>query len=609
MRFFLLMVLCGFLGTGHTQVFDRVYDDSATLALAQPLQWVAVPKNSVDTPDVFAATETWDFQPYTPTTVLPTSDKQDVWARFALPITETPQTWFIRLPGQSIFRVSLFSQKSQGGWRIQSAGHAIAPADWTLRTRVPSFELLTHSDQVQTYYMRFEQRRAITDRPPMLLTPIEYVNGASRVGVVMGLMWGMFSVLAMLCLGAFAMARNQVFVWLGAVVMTLMFTQLVLIGYGSWRVWPHSAYLNQIMGWVSSALSMAAGAWFCTQATYAKSGHPFIHRLLLVVVVGSLLMAGLMLINQNLLPSPVRNLWMALATFALMGSLVWMSLRGQAWNRLLLLGAAPIGLATLARVAYNAGWVSNVEVAQVAGVLSAILGLLWIFLVLAWRSRAALFSNHRGAALTTYDPASGLMLPRIVERRLPQILTQAQRRGAECGVLLLRWLDQAPSHDAVADEKRGAALSRLGEILRRAVRDMDTVVRYDENHFMLLVEGPVNRNALSEVSTKLLADCIRAADKTGDPHAFHLHIAIWHGRPGRYTAQDVIDKLKARLHKMASGTKRLVQFVDAANEAASAPAEEDHQRREELLAKINAIEISHPALTSEQLQGPETQRP
>jgi hypothetical protein len=102
-----------------------------------------------------------------------------------------------------------------------------------------------------------------------------------------------------------------------------------------------------------------------------------------------------------------------------------MSLRGQTWNLLLLLGAAPIGLAALARLSYNAGWMFNVESAQAAGVISAMAGLLWVFLVLAWRSRAALFSNHRGAALATYDPASGLMLPRTIEARLPQMLLRA----------------------------------------------------------------------------------------------------------------------------------------------------------------------------------------
>jgi GGDEF domain-containing protein len=599
LRIFFLLLLCLGLRAGHTQDFGRLFGDSVTIALAEPLQWVAVPKGSIVSPDAFLAAGPWPLQPYTESTVLPTSGTQDVWATFSLPATESLQTWFIRLPGQALVKASLFSRGPQGDWRVQAAGEAIAPADWSLRTRVPSFELQTRSDGVQTYYLRFENKRALTGRP-MLLSPVEYVDGASRVGVVIGLMWGMFSVLAMLSLAAFAMARNRVFLWFGAAVVTLMFTQLVLIGYAGWRMWPESAHLNQVMGWVSSALSMAAGAWFCAQASYARSSHPRLGRLLAAVAAGSLLMAGLMAIDRNFIPRDLRNLWLALATVAILGSLVWMSLRGQAWNLLLLLGTAPIGLAALARLSYNAGLVQNIEAAQAAGVLSTMVGLLWIFLVLAWRSRAALFSNHRGAALATYDPASGLMLPRVIDNRLAQMLLRARRKRSECGLLMLSWLDQPPSPDELSDHKRSTALSRIGEILRRAARDMDTVVRYDENRFLMLVEGPVNREAVTEVATKILADCIRLSGKLGDPNAFNLHLAIWHDTPGDQTGAQIISSLKTRLRRMASGPKRYVQFVDAGGEPASVPAE-DSARREGLLAKINAIETSHPALNDTEL--------
>jgi len=598
-RGFFGVLLCLVLQPGQAQDFGRLYDDSVTITLSEPLQWVAVPKGSIASPDAFTAAGPWRMSAYTGTTALPTSASQDVWATFSLPATESLQTWFIRLPGQPLIRASLFSRGPQGDWLVQSAGIALAPADWSLRTRVPSFELQTRSDRVQTYYLRFENNRALTGHP-MLLSPVEYVDGASRVGVVIGLMWGMFSVLATLSLAAFAMARNRVFLWFGTVVVTLMFTQLVLIGYGGWRIWPGSAYLNQVMGWVASALSMAAGAWFCAHASYARSGHPTIYRLLATITAGSLLMASLMAV-PGLIPRDLRNLWLALATLAILGSLAWMSVRGQAWNQLLLLGTAPIGLAALARLSYNAGWVLNIESAQAAGVLSAMVGLLWIFFVLAWRSRAALFSNHRIAALANYDPASGLMLPRVIDNRLAQMLLRARRWRSECGIVLLRWLDQTPNPDELNDHKRSVALSRVGEILRRAARDVDTVVRYEENLFLMLIEGPVNREAVSEVSTKILADCIRLSATLGEPDAFNLHIAIWHGTPGVQTGQQVIDSLKTRLRRMASGPRRYVQFIDAAGEPASLPPEES-TRREDLVAKINAIEVSHPALHGEEPQ-------
>src|SRR3982751_561435 len=189
LRGLFFMLLFAFCGAGHAQVFDRLYEYSAQLTLAQPLQWIAVPRDSIASPDVFAtaefATAKRTFQPYTDDTVLPTSDTQEVWASFSLPSTENLQTWYIRLPAQAIYKVSLYSRDPQGSWQVHAAGEAIAPAYWALRTRVPSFELQSHADQPQAYYLRFEHRRPITERP-MLLTPLEYIDGASRVGVVIG---------------------------------------------------------------------------------------------------------------------------------------------------------------------------------------------------------------------------------------------------------------------------------------------------------------------------------------------------------------------------------------------------------------------------------------
>jgi hypothetical protein len=87
-------------------------------------------------------------------------------------------------------------------------------------------------------------------------------------------------------------------------------------------------------------------------------------------------------------------------------------------------------------------------------------------------------------------------------------------------------------------------------------------------------------------------------------------------RPATSAAAEVMDLLTIRLHHMASGTKRPVQFVDSPLEPGSTAAADDGSRREDLLAKINAIETSHPSLAGErsaerikQIQAPAAARP
>ena len=592
MRGFLFLLLCVVLLPGHAQVFDRLYDDSPQPLLAQPLVWVAVPKGSASSPDALADVD--NFQPYSAETVLPTSDKQEVWAKFALPATDIPQIWFMRIPRTAIVKTTLFSRDASDNWQSQSAGEAIAPGQWPLRTRVPSFELQTSSHAEQSFYLRFEHRIAIPDRP-MLLTPMEYVDGSSRVGTAIGLMGGMFSMLALLSGAAFAITRNKVFLWFGVSVVTLLFSQLVLIGYASWRIWPQSAHLSRVMPWTSGLLALAAAAWFCAQASYARDSHPRIYRMLAFIAATSVLMACVVALDNQWLPGSVRNLWMGCAIWALVGALVWMSIRGQTWNLLLLAGTAPMAIAALARLSYNVGWSMHIELAQTIGVLTTVLGLLWVFLALAWRSRDALLSSERAAALAAYDPATGLMLPHIIDMRLPQMLLRAGRLKPGCGILMLHRVERGESQSGPGNDRANAALAQIGAILRGASRDIDTAVRYSEDTFMMLVEGPVSRNALSEVATQILAACIRFSQRSGHAIPLSLHIAIWHGGPGIHITQAITDCLKQRLRHMSTGTRRPVQFVDAAVTSPDFQISDD-QRKKDLIAKIDAIETSHPAL-------------
>ena len=593
MRILWLLLLGLQSAVGHAQVFDRLYPDSAQITLAKPLEWVATPKGTVATPDAFnAQPDAWRFKPYTDSTALPTSDQQEVWVRFTLAVTPNRQVWFVRMARASIVKVSFFSHDGPGQWQVQSAGEAIAPAQWALRTRSPSFEVQSSSRGEQTYYMRFEHRTAITERP-MLVTPIEYINGASRVGILIGLLGGMFGLLSVLCLAAFVIGRNTVFLWFGAFVVALMFSQATLIGFGGWRMWPNSAYLNQVMGWVTGCLALATGAWFCATASYAKDSHIWIYRLLRALALGSLLWAVLAVANLEVFSREIRNAWTALVTVLVIGSLAWMALRGQRWNALLLIGLLPIGLATLTRLAYNLGWVVQVEFAQTAGIFSAILGLLWLMLALVWRSRIALLSTELAAAMNNYDAATGLVQERVVRARLPHMLLRATQLKMDCGVIKLRWVNYAQLMASVGPEKQKAMLRQVGQVLSRVTRDIDTAARLGDGQFMILVEGPISRIALTSMSTQILSAFIRASDKFGPPSAFSFHIAIWQGDVVPCTDKEVLEALTTRLNQMSYGTKRPVQFVDmATSDPGPEQREELNQRRHELIAKIDAIEAS-----------------
>ena len=593
----LLFFLTGSLPQAQAQEFDRLYSKSIQPALSQPLQWAsALASAASGLPQAFVADpQMGAFKPYTPNTVLPTSTGRDVWVKFSLAATPMPQNWVIRIPRVTVQKVSLYSLDASGQWQIKSAGVLMAPASWNRRTRTPSFDVMTSSLE-KSYFLRFEHHSPLTERPE-LMSEVDFAEGASRVGTLIGLMFGMYGLLMITCVAAYAMARNTVFLWLASFTASLLLLNLTQIGYGGWRLWPGSTYANNVMSWIAPLLSMAAGSWFFAQASYAKDSNKTVYRLLSGVAVTSLLLCLVKLASDDPLLRVFLNNWASLVLFTVVASLLWLSWRGMRWNLWLLAGLLPIAGSATTRLAYNYGWLAHVEFAQTAGMFLTQIGLMWLLLALAWRSRDALLSKELAHALENNDPLTGLIHHRVVKVRLEQMLVRAARLKLGCGVIMLRWVNYPQLMAKQPPDKRDALLKQLGQVLGKVVRDVDTAALLDDGYFMVLVEGPVSRNALSSLSTQILTACIRASEKFGLPNAFHLHIAIWQASLTPCSSAEVIEALQTRLNQMSSGTKRPVQFADSGgNSSGPDPQDEFAHRRDELIAKIDAIEAS-PSLS------------
>ena len=573
------------------QQFDKFQSNSVQPVLSNPLQWVRAPSSAAPSlPEAFVVhSSNWLFQNYSDSSVLPTAAGNDVWVSFTLAPTLSPQSWILRMPQTTIERVSLYSLVPEGIWQVRTAGVAIAPSQWSLPTREPSFEVQSRST-AQTYFMRFEHNSPISEQPSLMGT-IDFANDLSRTSTLIGVMFGMFGILIVVCIASNHLANNTVFLSLAAFIATILLTNLVLMGYGGWRLWPDSVYLNRAMRWTTPLLALAAGSWFCAQASYAKATSTSVYRLLCLAVIGSLVLAIAALATGSDLPRDLFNGWVAFVLLAVIGSLVWLCVMGQRWNWWLLSGLMPIAAAASSRLAYNYGWFTQADSVLTASLLLTQTGLMWLFLALAWRSRAALLTSERERALESYDQATGLKLASVVELHLPHLLLRADRLKLNCGVMMLRWVDYDKNVVAMNTAQRADALAIFGRLLQRAARDIDTAARFDDANFIMLIEGPVNRTALAAVATQVISSCLRASEKAGKRNLFNVHIAILHASEHAATSRQVLELLATRLDDMAAGTQRAVQFVDTpSSPQASDSALESMLRRQDVLSKIDAIE-------------------
>ena len=577
----------------HAQEFSRIHDHSVQPVLSQPLQWVsAAPTAAPSLPQAFVTSPaTWGFLPYTEQTVLPTATGNDAWLKFTLAATAAPQSWVVRIPRVTIRKVSLYESHADGFLPAQAAGASIPHSAWVRNTRTPSFEVVTGNTD-KTFYLRIEHYTPVTERPE-LSSQADFADGVTRVGTLLGLMFGKFGMLALACLVVFGVARKPVFLSLAAFVLALLLHFLVQLGYGGWRLWPNSANLNFAMNWTAPLLAMATGCWFFAQASYAKDISKATFGLLCFLAAGCLGLGVYRLAYAEQLPRDFLNAWASFVVVATVASLLWLGLRGMRTNLWLMGGLLPIAAAGGVSIARNLGWGGHVEFALATSVLASQIGLVWLFLALLWRSRTALLSSDLAIALNQADENTGLIRERVAQIRLPAMLTRADHLKLGCGVIMLRWQNYPQLKTTLNPNKLDVILKFLGQVLNRAVREVDTAAHWDDGQYILLIEGPIGRQALSSLATQILTSCMRASDSLAQANPLVLHIAIWHAAAAASKADEVTEALKTRLNQMSYGTKRAVQFVDVASSDIAAESNTEHiKRRNEVMAKIDAIEAS-----------------
>ncbi len=562
-----LLFLCLILASpSWAQELDRLFSASPTLPLAAPLQWQLLPKGSVPGPQVFDDLAKAQAFAVLPASIpLPTAQGKELWLRFSLPATPAPEQWYLRMPRVSVGSITLYSKNSQQEWTAQAAGEAVPVGKWPIPTRGPSFQMLTRTDQAQSYFVKIEHRMPLVERL-QLIDGNSFIENASRIGVFTGLLMGVFGLLATLALVTAWLYRASQLVWFAAMVLMLLFVQLIAVGHAGLKFWPQSIYLSQIMGWVSALVMLSCVTVFCLKVSYAKQAFKKIYAASLVLVFVLMACAAIFAVQPDLIPRGALNALVIAVIVWNIAILAWMAWRSQPWLWLIALGLVPATASLFIRVAYNLGWFRHIEVALFAGAGFIAAGMMLIYARLMAHNRDGFTTRQRESGLGNTDANTGLTVAAVVNIRLPQVLMRSHRFAEPCGVLMLRWVEHDKYMRDLNYEKRGIVLSSLGARLLRLVRPIDTAARLDDDHFIFLIESPVTRHNLNDLGMRVLTACLRPTRALPDGAFYSMHVAIWVSTDHNdMQAPDVISALRNKLKRMASDGKRAVQFVDSSS--------------------------------------------
>ena len=199
--------------------------------------------------------------------------------------------------------------------------------------------------------------------------------------------------------------------------------------------------------------------------------------------------------------------------------------------------------------------------------------------------------------MADYDPETGLLLAHKIKSRLPRLLLRGSRTKLGSGVMMIRWVDSENYTTIGTGTQRSQILRKIGELLLDAARDIDSVIRQDESHFLILLEGPVNRDALAATASQIMAASLRASApkdpklKAQATPTISLHIALWQETLGTTSASNVMALLNRRLNMMRQTPQRRIQFIDSSVVSDFSESKGSKIRRQkQLIDKIKEIE-------------------
>jgi two-component system, sensor histidine kinase LadS len=571
-----------------------LFADHRRLNLEVPLGVLALPTAQAPTPELLLQSPLNNqFKPWQLGMSLPTSRQQDVWLRLELPKEITPHSWMLRIPRITLQKATLYqrSPDGSGSWVTQVAGTLVPNSTWPVRSRDPIFEISTRSDQTQLFFIRVQNASPVTENI-QLIRSSDFGSGANYAGTLNGLIIGLFGLLTLISLISWRINRNSHFAWFALFSAAIMLAHLTLSGYMILRIWPNSVFMAVSMNWVMPLVALATLTRFAVSVSYAKDlSKPVNYALWSVVIVCGLLSAGVLSAPIDF-PRTVLNAAYATGMLVVLGSLCWIAWRSQHWLWWIVASIFPIILSAMTRLAYNQGWVAHVELALLAGVLSAMIGMVCIYTTLIAQQRQRAAAAHRENALETADGATGLYAERIARARLPLMILRSQRFNNACGVIMVRWTGFQSTMSGASAVDRGRIFAHLGNRINRLARDVDTAARFGDDRFIFLVEAPITRKQLTDLASRILASCMRPSLAMPDQKGFDLHMALWLSSELPADADQVLELLKTRISQMQDGTQRRVQFISVPLSTAPPTDQNDPEHGSRLVEKINALEAT-----------------
>ncbi|MFS2033733.1 7TM diverse intracellular signaling domain-containing protein [Polaromonas sp. CT11-55] len=493
--------------------------------------------------------------------IMPTGGGAALWYRLALPAVAAPTPLMLTIPHPNMDSVDLYRPAPGGVWQVERSGDAVPVAQWPVRHLTPAFELLLQPGETQASYLRVAHNYPISV-PWELSDPESFHEQSKESHLLLGVYIGLVLLIALMSALHTASWRDSIHLFFAGYVLVVAAGQLSLTGLAGEFLWPGNAWWNDSAP-VALTLATAALLHLFLRQMVVDRDAPWLSRgLLLMTVLGAgILTAFLVMGNKSsfnlatpyylgsmavylsvagwyVWRRPMVGLWVLAAMVCLTVGSIFPILRTQAM--------LPLGIAT-----------------QYGAQIGAAFEILLLLVALYLRSREKRDNQARVGALTRVDPLTGLGNHRVLLQRLDALLVRQRRDPGAGAVMRVRLGNAIDIRQDYGMEAAQSAVVQAGACVAGVASDGDTVARHRDGDFLLILQGHLRRDELTQIAQRLIARGLADSPSLPPGTMLQFRIAVAEAPFNAPDAEQLLHAMGNVLRELSGRSGTGLRFINA----------------------------------------------
>ena len=504
------------------------------------------------------AARTSNWQPTQSNIIYPVSVGQALWIRFTVPPAPDAERWYLEVPYPSINRASLFTLDSAGQWAEQKSGDHVAVSKWPVPHRHPLLPIALSAEVPTSYLLRLENGHSFGTQL-QFLSESHLNHSEQRVSLILGIFFGLVGLAAVVSALSALSLRDPAYGFYALTVTLMGLTQATATGIAGLHLWPNAPAWNDVSTSVLPTLELTATLMFVSAAVSLPERSARLNRLFIGIAMLGLLTA----VAVALVPIDVRMRvlmsYVFLPQLLAFSALVWAWRRGDRFAPWLLLGFAPVVLASACMSARSMGWIPVSFITQHGPQIATAIQLPIMMIVLMLRSQQHRENKRRILGLDRTDPATGLINGHVFAERLMRMMARSERLKHQSAVMLIDIVNTEQIERDYGRKTADELPLRVAERLLSTSREIDSAARLSERRFGMLVEGPFDAEDAGALGPRIVARCLMPYKGLHIDCTAQVRVAYALVPHQSKQAKSLLSRLEDRLALAAStGDKRAV---------------------------------------------------